>query len=109
MGYIITIATSVVSAMLVFVLQGLIRENNRLKHEKEEAHEKRENALEKGLVCLLRKELIDEHMKYTEQGYITARALENGLRMYDAYKSLGGNGMMDHLKDEIEALPVKKG
>lgn len=109
MGYIITILTSVASAMLVFILQGVIRENNRLKHEREQSHEKREKALENGVVCLLRKELIDEHTKYTEQGFITSKALENGLLMYDAYKSLGGNGMMDHLKDEIEALPVKKG
>ena len=107
MAYIITVATSVVSAMLVFVLQYFIRENIRLKHENEEKREQRETALEEGVVCLLRKELIADHEKWVANGYITSTALENGLLMYDAYKKLGGNGMIDHMKDEIEKLHIQ--
>ena len=116
MGYIITALITIVTGVLVFVLQMVIKENRELHKEKEEAQKAKEKeaqerarALEEGVVSLLRKELLDEHTKYTEQGYISSKALEVGLSMYDAYKGLGGNGMMDHLKDEIEALPVKKG
>ena len=110
MGYIITILTSVASAMLVFVLQGVIKENNRLKREKEQDVEQREKALENGVVCLLRVKLIEYHARYCiDRGEITTHAFENWMLMYKAYKSLGGNGMIDHMKDEIEELHFKKG
>ena len=116
MDYIITISASVVSAMLVFILQSVIRENKRLKEEREnkekeskQREEERMEALEEGVVCLLRKELIDDHEKWMAKGYITSKALENGLLMYDAYKKLGGNGMIDHMKEEIEELHIRKG
>ena len=114
MVYVITIATSVVSAMLVFLLQSVIKENKQLKTEqkkKEKEARKREEermeALEDGVVCLLRKELIADHEKWMSKGYITSKALENGLLMYDAYKKLGGNGMIDHMKEEIEELHIE--
>ena len=107
MGHIITIATSVVSAMLVFLLQYFIRENIRLKREKEKADKDREQALENGVVCLLRVKLIEYHAKYMELGHISSHAFENWMLMYKAYKALGGNGMIDHMKAEIEELHIK--
>lgn len=110
MAYIITIMTSVASAMLVFVLQGIIRENNRLKREKEQSVEEREKALENGVVCLLRVKLIEYHTKYyADAGEISTHAYENWMLMYKAYKALGGNGMIEHMKQEIEELHFKKG
>ena len=107
MTTIIAIATSVISAMLVFILQSVIRENVRLKREKDERQSKRDTAIENGVVCILRKHLMDEHEVWVAKGYITSHALESGLLMYKAYKDLGGNGMIDHMKDEIQALPIK--
>jgi hypothetical protein len=111
----VTIATSVASAMLVFLLQSVIKENKKLKEEQEKeveekkkADEERIKAIENGLRCLLRKELIADHEKWMTRGYITSKALESGLLMYDSYKELGGNGMIDHMKDEIESLPIKE-
>ena len=110
MAYIITIMTSVASAMLVFVLQGIIRENNRLKKEKEQTLEEREKALENGVLCLLRVKLIEYHSKYyMDMGEISAHAYENWMLMYRAYNALGGNGMVEHMKEEIEELHFKKG
>ena len=116
MGYVITILTSVASAMLVFLLQGVLKENKRLKDEREEQAEEQQKhaneqlkAVKGGLVCLLRKELIADHEKWTDRGYITPKALEHGLQMYSNYKTLGGNGMIDHMKEDIEELPIKKG
>ena len=114
MGYLITILTSVASAMLVFLLQSVIKENRRLKEEKEKQEQAQKQleadrlkALEAGVVCLLRKELIAEYEKWMDKGYITQTALEHYLHMFNAYKSLGGNGMIDHMKEEIEELPIK--
>lgn len=109
MAYILTIATSVASAMLVFLLQSQIKENRTLKQEKEQRDEVREKALENGVVCLLRVKLIEYHSKYMALGEISAHAYENWMLMYEAYKALGGNGMIDHMKCEIEELHFKKG
>ena len=100
---IVSIFSSVVSAMLIFVLQSSIKENRSLKQKKAD----REEALAEGMVCVLRKHLMDEHEKWMEKKYITSTALENGLAMYHAYKGLGGNGMIDHMNDDISGLPVK--
>lgn len=108
MGYIITIVTSVVSAMLVFLLQSQIKENRKLKFEKEQTFFEHEKALENGVVCLLRVKLIEYHAKYTELEYITTHVYENWMMMYRAYKKLGGNGMVEHMKDEIDELHFKK-
>lgn len=107
MEYLISILMSVISGVLVFILQSVIRENRDLKKKKDETLTTRTKALEDGMVCLLRKNLMDEHEIWTAKGYITSHALENGLAMYRAYKGLGGNGMIDHMEDEIQALSIK--
>ena len=104
---IVSIFTSVVSAMLIFVLQSVIKENKKMKREKEATDSARTNAIENGLVCILRKHLMDEHEIWMAKGYITPKALESGLLMYKAYKTLGGNGMIDHMEEEIQDLPIR--
>lgn len=107
MEYLFSILTSVVAGVLVFILQSVIRENRELKLKKDDAITARNTALENGMVCLLRKNLMDEHEIWTAKGYITSHALENGLAMYKAYKALGGNGMIDHMEIEIQELPIR--
>lgn len=107
LSIILTSVLGFISAMLIFLLQQSIKENKKLKQEKEEKAAKREAALEDGVVCILRKDLMDEHEKWMEKKYITPEALEHGLLMYKAYKALGGNGMIDHMKDEIERLQIR--
>lgn len=98
---------TIVSAILIFLLQQQIKDNRDLKKKQEEQDHVRTTALEKGMVCILRKHLMDEHETWTSKGYITAKALENGLAMYGAYKALGGNGMIDHMEEEIQTLPIR--
>ena len=66
-----------------------------------------DDANSKGTMLLLRAKLIEYHQEWTERKYITKHGLENFLEMYDAYHSLGGNGMVTHLKEEIEKMEVK--
>ena len=107
MVYILTTITSVASAMLVFILQLVINENRKLKKEKDEQSSQREKALENGVLCLLRAKMIEYHAKYMERGSITTHGLQIWLQMYKAYKALGGNGMIDHMKIEIEELHIE--
>ena len=103
LSIVITAVFGFISTMLVYLLQQSYKENKRLKEEQK----KRSTALEEGVVCILRKHLMDEHELWTAKGYITPKALESGLLMYKAYKSLGGNGMIDHMEEEIQELPIK--
>lgn len=107
MDYVLTIIVSVVAGILLFMLKQKINENKELKRQRDEAKAVRAKALENGVVCILRKHLMDEHEHWTANGYITSKALESGLLMYKAYKDLGGNGMIDHMEEEIQALPIK--
>ena len=100
---VITAVFGFVSTMLAYLLQQSHKENKRLKEEQK----KRSSALEDGVVCILRKHLMDEHETWVAKGYITPKALESGLLMYKAYKALGGNGMIDHMEEEIQELPIK--
>ena len=100
-------AIAIVMGVLGFLLKSYVKENRKLRREKEEYEKTRAAAIENGMVCLLRKHLMDEHERWTEKGYITAKALESGLLMYKAYKMLGGNGMIDHMEDEIQELPIR--
>lgn len=61
----------------------------------------------KGTMLLLRVQLIEYHEKWTSRGYVTRHGLDNFLEMYAAYHALGGNGMVTHLKEEIEQLPTR--
>lgn len=101
---VITAFFGFVSTMLAYLLQQSHKENKRLKQEQQ----KRASALEDGVVCILRKHLMEEHELWMKKGYIPPKSLESGLLMYKAYKSLGGNGMIDHMEEEIQQLPIKE-
>ena len=53
------------------------------------------SANSEGTKCLLRFKLIEYHDKYMEKKAIPSYALRNWVEMYEAYKRLGGNGMIE--------------
>lgn len=65
------------------------------------------DANSRGTMLLLRVQLIEYHEEWMKRGYITKHGIENFLEMYNAYHSLGGNGMVTHLLEEVEELPIK--
>ena len=102
MDIILSIATSVVSAMLVFILQFVIRENIRLKKEKDEAAFNKETALETGVRQLLSVRLEEMFDQYSVSETIPKRAYDRWMKLHQAYKGLHGNGTFDHMKEEIK-------
>lgn len=88
--------------MLVFVLQGLIRENRKLVKAREEEQAKKESSLEKGvrqLLCVRLEEIYDQ---YSESKTIPRRAFDRWMKLHQAYKGLHGNGTFDRMKEEFE-------
>ena len=66
------------------------------------------DANSRGTMLLLRVQLIEYHDKYTAIGHIPSYAYENFCEMYEAYHTLGGNGMVTKMKEEIDELHLKK-
>ena len=100
--YIISIVMSVVSGVLLAVVKNLINENKKMRDEK---HNK-ERAMQDGMMCLLRIQLIEYHDKYMNSGDIPTYVYDNFDEMYKAYETLGGNGMVKHMKESIDKLRV---
>lgn len=106
MSIIISIATSVVSAMLIFILQAVVRENRKLKREKLENEKARETALENGVRQLLSVSLEEIYDQYANSDSIPRRAYDRWMKLHAAYKGLHGNGTFDHFKEELESKHI---
>ena len=68
---------------------------------------KRDSALEDGVQCLLRAEIIRSHDKYLDKGYCPIYAKEALKRAYAAYHELHGNDVATQLYHETMALPTE--
>lgn len=67
---------------------------------------KKESALEKGVQCLLRSEIIRLHKQYMELQRIPIYAKEAMVRAYSAYHDLKGDDVATGLYNEVMTLPV---
>lgn len=89
---------------LVVAGMGLLYRRLAKKISKREADQK---ALRAGTLALLRSEIIRNYDTYKSRGWIPIYAMENVLELYSAYHTLGGNGTMTKLADELKYLPSK--
>ena len=68
---------------------------------------KKRKALEAGVRAMLRNDIIKLADKYLDEGEIPFYGLENLNGMYDAYHTLGGNGTVTKLVEEVRRLPTR--
>lgn len=101
---VVSIVSSVVSAMLVWALKAVIADNRRLKDERA----KRDIAFENGLRQLLSVRLEELYDQYEDCDTIPRRAYDRWMKLHNAYKELHGNGTFDHMKEEIEEKHITK-
>lgn len=66
------------------------------------------DANSRGTMLLLMVQLIEYHDRYVAEGEIPSYAYENFDKMYQAYKDLGGNGMVTKMYEEIKDLHLKR-
>ena len=71
------------------------------------AERKKRKALEAGVRAMLRNDIIKLADKYLDEGEIPFYGLENLNGMYDAYHTLGGNGTVTKLVEEVRRLPTR--
>jgi len=101
-------ALSLVTSVLAFILQNLVKENQRLRDEKRETREIRQKAIGDGVLSLLRIQLIEYHDKYMTEEDIPSYVYENWDEMYSAYEALGGNGMVKRMKEDVDRLRLRR-
>ncbi len=94
------IVLSVYSVLLPILIGYIIK---LLKDQKKER-----DANAKGTMLLLRVQLIEYHDRYVAEGSIPSYAYNNFVDMYNAYHDLGGNGMIEKMKKEIEDVHLER-
>lgn len=68
------------------------------------------SAIKDGLKLELRRDIITDHNRYViDKEQMLPLAYENLCEVYDAYITLGGNGMAEKLKKEIDEVHFKRG
>lgn len=82
-----------------------VRASKARKNEKEAR--KKSEAVEDGVLALLRDRIIERYNHYMEQGYIPIYGMDNVNKMYKAYHDLGGNGTITKLVEELDELPTE--
>lgn len=63
-------------------------------------------AIRKGQQCLLRQQMLEVYYKCRESRTIRQYRYENFTMSYHAYKALGGNSFIDHIKQEVDGWEV---
>lgn len=66
---------------------------------------RRNTALEDGVQCLLRGEILRNYKEYSRKGYCPNYAKEAESRTYKAYHALGGNDVATDKHEHIMSLP----
>ena len=62
--------------------------------------------VKEGQKCLLRAEMLRTYYKNRQEDKIRQYEYENFIFCYKAYKMLGGNSFIDHIKSEIDKWEV---
>lgn len=104
-----TIVLPIALGYIVWLLQQQRKErkNDAVERDRRIQEENRRRVANcEGTKCLLRVKLIEYHDKYVDQGNIPSYALKNWIDMYNAYKGLGGNGMIEGMDKEVRALTI---
>lgn len=66
-----------------------------------------QRAIKVGIQAILRDRLIQAYNVHTKRGFCSIHDRDNITNMYNQYHSLGVNGVMDGLYEEIMELPVR--
>lgn len=63
-------------------------------------------SIREGQKCLLRSDMLRTYYKHLDDEKIRQYEYENFMHDYAAYKSMGGNSFIDHIKKEVDSWSV---
>ena len=104
---IISIAVSaivtVVTGIILFVLKSNLSELKKYRKEREQ----KEKAKDDLILGMARVMLIENYNRCEEKGYYTTDEREVYRKLFDAYQTNGGDGVIDQLAPKLRNLPTK--
>ena len=98
---------TILHPILLGYIVWLLKEQRKTAENNRRAEGEKRDAISRGAMLLLRVQLIENHERWMQRGYVTTHGIENFIEMYNTYRSLGGNGMVTHLMEEVGELPIK--
>lgn len=69
---------------------------------------KESNSGKDGVKCLLRSEILKIYYKGRDNKELEQYEAENFMRLYEAYKNLGGNSFVDEIHEHIVTWKIKR-
>ena len=95
---------SIISTLVTAVIIMLVKKSKKARED-----EKKDSIIIKqSIQALLRNELLQSEEKFVKQGWVDTANKQNYDNMYYHYHSLGKNGVMDHIHDQVMLLPTEK-
>lgn len=89
------------------IISAYINKKIKKVEDKQECQKAKQSAIEKGVQALLRSNIITLYNKYIDKGHMPIYERENLEHSYIEYKALGGNGVIENLKEKLDNLPTE--
>ena len=97
----VTIATGII----LFILKSNLSDLKKYRNEREQ----KEKAKDEMLLGMARSMLIENYNRCEEKGYYSTSEREVYGKLFKAYTTNGGNGVIDQLAPKLRLMPTKKG
>ena len=68
----------------------------------------RDSEQREGVKCLLRTQMLDIYYRCKDTKVIREYEYKNFVACYTAYKAMGGNSFIDHIKEEIDDFSIER-
>ena len=103
---IIAIAVSaivtIITGIIIFVIKGYISDMKNYRDERE----KKEQAKDDLVLGLARVSLLENYYKCEREGFYSLKDREVYGMLFKAYKTCGGDGVIDQIAPKLQALPT---
>lgn len=98
-----SISTIITIVIEIGALIGVVQKVNQIKRNNDERLEK----IAEGNKCQLRSDMTRTYYHHKETGKIRQYEYENFVKLYEAYKALGGNSFIDKIYDEVKKWEIE--
>ena len=99
----VSAVVTVITGIVVWVLKGYITDMKKYRTERE----LKEQAKDDLILGLARVSLLEQYYKCEHQGYYSTQDREVFGKLFDAYKTCGGDGVIDQIAPKIRDLPTQ--
>lgn len=105
----VTTAIISASATVIVALITNIIALHKVKTDNKKEINKETTAIKEGVKAMLRAQIVQAYEKANSKGYAPIYARENFEGLYEQYKALGGNGVIEDIRNKFFNLPTSDG